>query len=161
MRRTQLRAVVDGERVKAKRPRSTGPRAVERLVIVARAGGSCELCGVPVALVNDDGQVTPLVAYSIHHRQPRGMGGSGDPAVNSAVNLLLLCGTGTTGCHGMVESQRALAVTHGWIVPRPTDPATVPVRLFFGDDVYLTPTGTYQEVFHDPAHHHQPDHAGD
>lgn len=146
MRRTQLRAVVDGERVKAKRPRSTGPRAVERLVIVARAGGSCELCGIPVAFVDDDGQVTPLAAYSIHHRQPRGMGGTSDPAANSATNLLLLCGTGTSGCHGLVESQRALAVGHGWLVPRPTDPATVPVLLFFGDRVYLTSDGTYKEA---------------
>lgn len=146
MRRTQLRAVVDGERVKAKRPRATGPRAVERLVIVARAGGSCELCGVPVAFVDDDGQVTPLAAYSIHHRQPRGMGGTSDPAANSATNLLLLCGTGTTGCHGMVESQRALAVAHGWLVPKPLDPSSKPVRLFFGDDVYLTPDGHYREA---------------
>lgn len=146
MRRTQLRAVADGERVKAKRPRSTGPRAVERLVIVARAGGSCELCGVPVAFVDDDGQVTPLAAYSIHHRQPRGMGGTSDLAANSATNLLLLCGTGTSGCHGMVETQRALAVEHGWLVPRPTNPADVPALLFFGDRVYLTPNGTYSEV---------------
>lgn len=146
MRRTQLRAVADGERVKAKRPRSTGPRAVERLVIVARAGGSCELCGVPVAFVDDDGQVTPLAAYSIHHRQPRGMGGTSDLAANSATNLLLLCGTGTSGCHGLVETQRALAIEHGWLVPRPTNPADIPVLLFFGDRVYLTPNGTYSEV---------------
>lgn len=146
MRRTPLRAVADGERVKSKRPRVTGPRAVVRLVVVSRAGGSCELCGVPVAMIDDDGRTTPIAAYSIHHRQPRGMGGTDDPAANSPTNLLLLCGTGTTGCHGLVESQRAMAVEHGWLVPRPTDPASIPVLLFFGDRVYLTPNGTYSEV---------------
>ena len=74
------------------------------------------------------------------------MGGTDDPAVNSPANLLLLCGTGTSGCHGLVETQRALAVEHGWLVPRPTDPASVPVLLFFGDRVYLTPNGTYREA---------------
>lgn len=145
MRRSVLRAVGEGERVKPKRPRSTGPRAVVRLVVVSRAGGSCELCGVPVAVVDDDGQVTPVAAYSIHHRQPRGMGGTDDPAVNSPANLLLLCGTGTSGCHGLVESQRAMAVTNGWLVPRPTDPATVPVELHDGRRL-LTLSGTYEEV---------------
>ena len=128
MRRTRLRAVADGERVKAKQP------------------SSFELCGVPVAMIDDDGRTTPIAAYSIHHRQPRGMGGTDDPAANSPANLLLLCGTGTTGCHGLVETQRALAVEHGWLVPHSTDPASVPVLLFFGDRVYLTTDGRYQEV---------------
>ena len=79
LRRTPLRAVADGERVKVKRPKSTGPRAAVRLVVVSRAGGSCELCGVPVAMIDDDGRTTPIAAYSIHHRQPRGMGGTDDP----------------------------------------------------------------------------------
>lgn len=148
MRRTPLRVVADGERVKGKRSKSTGPRAVVRLVVVSRAGGSCELCGVPVAMIDDDSQTTPLAAYSIHHRQPRGMGGTDDPAVNSSANLLLLCGSATTpgGCHAMVESQRAMAVEHGWLVPKPLDPASKPVRLFFGDDVYLTHDGHYKET---------------
>lgn len=145
MSRTGLRVVGDKERVKPKRRSSTGPRAVVRLVVVSRAGGSCELCGVPVAFVDDDGQVTPLAAYSVHHRQPRGMGGTDDPAVNSPVNLLLLCGTGVSGCHGVVESQRVLAKANGWLVPRPTDPASVPVELHDGRRL-LTPDGTYQEV---------------
>lgn len=146
MSRAGLRVVGDKERVRPKRRSSTGPRAVVRLLVVSRADGCCELCGVPVAFIDDDGQVTPLAAYSIHHRQPRGMGGTSDPAANSATNLLLLCGTGTTGCHGMVESQRALAVAHGWLVPKPLDPSSKPVRLFFGDDVYLTTDGHYRET---------------
>jgi hypothetical protein len=86
MRRTSLRVVADGERLKSKRPKATGPRAVERLVIISRAGGSCEVCGQPVALI-DDGEVTPISAFSIHHRQPRGMGGSSVEAINTAPNL--------------------------------------------------------------------------
>mgnify|MGYP000872268132 FL=1 len=145
MRRTSLRVVADGERPKSKRPKMTGPRAVERLVIISRAGGSCEVCGQPVALI-DDGEVTPISAFSIHHRQPRGMGGSSVEAINTAPNLLLVCGSGTTGCHGLIESQRAISKANGWLVPHPTNPADVPVLIFAGVRVYLTPDGRYRET---------------
>ena len=145
MRRTQLRAVADSESPKSKRPKATGPRAVERLVIISRAGGSCEVCGQPVALI-DGGEVTPISAFSVHHRQPRGMGGSSVEAINTAPNLLLVCGSGTTGCHYLIESQRALSYSNGWLVQRPTNPATVPVLIFAGVRVYLTTDGRYQET---------------
>lgn len=146
MRRTPLRVVSEGEATpRPKRHRATGPRAVERLVIISRAGGSCEVCGQPVALI-DDGEVTPISAFSVHHRQPRGMGGSSVEEINTAPNLLLVCGSGTTGCHGLIESQRALSYANGWLVQRPTNPADVPVLIFAGVRVYLTNDGRYQEV---------------
>lgn len=36
---------------------------------------------------------------SLHHVYPRGQGGD-----DTAVNLIALCGSGTTGCHGRVEA---------------------------------------------------------
>jgi hypothetical protein len=45
--------------------------------------------------------------------------------VNRPTNLLRLC----TLCHRTVESQREWAYTMGYLVARPTDPATVPVYL--------------------------------
>lgn len=147
-RRTPLRVVTDGEATpRPKRHRSTGPRAVQRLVIISRAGGSCEVCGQPVALI-DDGEVTPISAFSVHHRQPRGMGGSTVEDINTAPNLLLVCGSATSpgGCHQMIESQRALSYANGWLVQRPTNPADVPVLIFAGVRVYLTNDGRYQET---------------
>lgn len=84
------------------------------------------------------------------------MGGSSDPAVNGPARLLLVCGTGVDGCHGFIESHRTSAEAEGWLVRRPTDPATVPVTVFAGGDadlahtfsrrVLLTDEGTYLEA---------------
>lgn len=53
---------------------------------------------------------------SIHHRKPRGMGGSRDPRINDLRNLVTLCGSGTTGCHGHIEANRAEAYADGWLL---------------------------------------------
>lgn len=84
--------------------------------VLGRDGYACARCGQAGTL-------------NLHHRTPRGMGGSRDPLSASPANLVTLCGSGTTGCHGWVESHRDQAVTEGWIVLRGTDPATVPVRI--------------------------------
>lgn len=115
----------------------SGPSSAQRLVIRSRAGGCCELCGVPL-WVEGSGWVA---AHSFHHRQPRGMGGS-SVEVNTPDRLLLLCGSGVTGCHGEVESNRAASYARGLLVRRPTDPAVVPVDLLIGRCL-LTRSGTY------------------
>jgi hypothetical protein len=44
---------------------------------------------------------------SVHHRRPRMMGGSRNESTYiKPANLIVLCGSGTTGCHGWVESNR-------------------------------------------------------
>lgn len=122
--------------VKARPPRNTGPTPAVRRLVAERAGGCCERCGQPIT-----GE------YSIHHRKPRGMGGTKDTAINSAANLLLLCGSATTagGCHTAVEKFRQSAMTTGLIVARTADPAKVPVKrhngwAYLGHDGTLTPT---------------------
>jgi 5-methylcytosine-specific restriction protein A len=95
--------------------RGRGPTQQTRELVFERSGGKCEWCGQP-----------PSWGVSVHHRKPRGMGGSRKVHVNAAANLLLLCGSGTTGCHGWTESNRQQAVTFGLLVPRPAFPATTP-----------------------------------
>jgi 5-methylcytosine-specific restriction protein A len=107
-----------------------------RVLAYARADQRCELCGV--------------YAYggSLHHRRPRGMGGDKRPETSAVSNALLLCGSGTTGCHGRIESNRNWARDEGLLV-RPNDnPAEVPVVLRMGR-VLLTDWGGY--VHADPA----------
>lgn len=58
------------------------------------------------------------------------MGGTSDPAINYLSNLLWVCGTGTTGCHGYMESYRTEACAKGWLVGDGQDPALVPVLLW-------------------------------
>lgn len=47
---------------------------------------------------------------SRHHRQLRRHGD------HSPANLILLCGSGTTGCHGWVHAHPALAYEMGWML---------------------------------------------
>jgi hypothetical protein len=63
------------------------------------------------------------------------MGGSKDPRLNLPANLITLCGSGTTGCHGWVEEHPLEAREFGWAVRRGRDPAEVPVLTF--ENVWL------------------------
>lgn len=101
----------------------------------ARSGGRCERCGKPL-----EGQTA-----SAHHRRGRGAGGTSLTDVDDWPTLLLLCGSGTTGCHGHVEHNRTEAYEAGWLVRRNGQalPAEVPVLLWDGRRVLLardTPT---------------------
>lgn len=59
------------------------------------------------------------MGWSIHHRVPRGAGGAKHvPWINLPANLLLLCGSGTTGCHGWIEKHRAESIEKGWLMLR-------------------------------------------
>ena len=73
-----------------------------------------------------------------HHRAPRGMGGTSLAAVGYASNCITLCHT----CHAWVESHRTLAELHGFIVRRPREPHTVPVKHATWGWVTLTINGT-------------------
>jgi hypothetical protein len=99
--------------------------------VKARAHDRCERCGV---------QITWL--YSIHHRIARGMGGTSlDP--NKPSNLLLLCGSGTSGCHGWVEHHRDDARAAGYLVKRGDDTTQVPYMTLSGLFRYLGDDGKY------------------
>lgn len=96
-------------------------------IVRGRSMGVCEICGI-------------ARATNFHHRRPGGMGGSRQPHQQSAANLLHVDGSGTTGCHGMIESNRTTAYDNGWLVHRRDDPTTVPV-LRGGRRVYLALDG--------------------
>lgn len=85
-----------------------------------RDGDCCVKCGVAL---NGSGNV--------HHRRNRGIGGSRKANVIS--NLIILCGTPTTLCHGEVtlEPEECDAFGNGWRLSTngKEDPATVPVNV--------------------------------
>ena len=98
----------------------TGIAPATRKAVYERDGHCCSRCGAPTGSNR-----------SIHHRKPRQMGGTRDPRIHALSNLVLLCGSGTTGCHGWIESHRAEALDQGWLVSAfEADPASVPVRYF-------------------------------
>ena len=46
------------------------------------------------------------------------MGGSKNEMLHESANLIVLCGTGTSGCHGWVESNRAKARELGYLIQK-------------------------------------------
>lgn len=120
----------------------TGPDQRIRQLVMERDGFQCVKCGNPVS-----GE--PSVGYSIQHRIPRGMGGSRDPRLNLPSNLILLCGSGTTGCHGEVESKRLEAREHGFALWRSQNPADEPVTVAIWPASGNTPAVTAQYLLDD------------
>lgn len=104
------------------RPRGTGPVRTTRELVMERDDFCCVVCGRSIAVVPE---------WSIHHRRNRGSGGSSDPRINAPSNLLLVCGSGASLCHGDItnNADRERALTAGWVVSLNSkqDPADVPV----------------------------------
>ena len=87
------RTVVPPRRTPPKPARDTGPSRLVRAIVLERDGYRCARDGRPAG--------PGIGPYSIQHRIARGVGGT-----NALPNLLLLCGSGTTLCHGEVETKR-------------------------------------------------------
>ena len=82
----------------------------------ARDGYRCVVCGT-------------AFNPQMHHRLPRGMGGSSRrPEIHSPANLLTLC----ADHHAWVENHRTEALAAGLLVLRGTDPASIPIQTIDG-----------------------------
>jgi hypothetical protein len=105
--------------------RNTGFPPAVRAAVSVRSGGWCERCGAAHAV-------------EIHHRRPRGMGGSKAPDTNRVTNALALCGS----CHRWIEREhnRTESRVMGWLVLQGHDPAMTPL-LYRGKWVFLTDDG--------------------
>lgn len=120
MRRNQMK----------RRHRDTGPSRETKNDVWRRAGDQCERCG---RVLNSG----VYESFSIHHRMPRGMGGTKNEWINDQSNLLLLCGSGTTGCHGWIERNRADSYGDGFLVHSYENPWDVPVMVHRGHPLRL------------------------
>lgn len=118
------------------RPVNTGPTAATVAVVVERDQGQCVRCGLMLRGMRG-------LDWSVQHRRARGDGGTRRPDTNQAHNLILLCGSATTGCHGWVESYREAAREHGWAIRQTDDPAAEPVRHSVHGLVWLTADGSF------------------
>ena len=97
--------------------RVTGPSRATRTLVWDRDGGACGWCGRPVY----EGD------HSLQHRRARGMGGTRRADANSPANLVLVCGSATTGCHGHIEANPQEAARRGFRIGQWQDPSGVPV----------------------------------
>ena len=78
-----------------------------------RDNHSCARCGVSLYSVSG----------SRHHRKLRSQGGKHD-----VTNLVLLCGSGTTGCHGWVHGHPKDGYESGHLVVSSAAPEDMPVE---------------------------------
>lgn len=85
--------------------KSTGFFGDARELITARSMCNCE------AMIAD---VCVQRATTIHHRLPRGMGGSRKALINKASNGIAVCDR----CHDAIESRREWSYDNGFLVRR-------------------------------------------
>ena len=111
--------------------RKTGATDEVRMNVMARASFRCERCGSTLM----------GVPVSVHHRRPRAMGGTKRLDTNYPSNLMALCGTGTSGCHGWIEQNRQVAYEEGWLVRQHEEPSKVSVKLFLYGNSFISDDG--------------------
>lgn len=99
-----------------------------RQVVYQRDGGRCQACGTSIYLTTG----------SVQHRHARGTGGTNDLS-----NLILLCGSGVTGCHGLCEKRDGTMHARGFWVYSWEVVAEVPAELYDGRWVLLDDDGGY------------------
>lgn len=97
-----------------------------KALVTARCGGRCERCGG--------------IGRSFHHRKKVSQGGEWCPS-----NIVRLCGSGTTGCHGWVEHEPNAAEAEGWHVRPWGCPEEIPVKYGRKEWLQLLPDGEVVE----------------
>lgn len=118
--------------------RRTGfpPQTIE--LVTARSGGNCEVLATGCT----------LMVEQLHHRRPRGAGGTRRPETNGAANALAAC----SRCHERIESMRNWARDNGFLVPQNQDPRDIPLWWRCGTDgstkrfVWLSDNGDKQSL---------------
>lgn len=100
-------------------------------IVYARAGlgdpdmARCEKCGA----------ASPLTRQ---HLVKRSHGGGWDPR-----NIVILCGSGTTGCHGWAEGNPVEAQAAGWAYESTEELGVRPITHRFLGQVWLDVQGNY------------------
>lgn len=105
----------------------TGFSPQVRRTIMDRSDQWCEVCGIEYG-------------HQIHHRRPRGSGGSRRESTNQPANGLHVC----NGCHGRIEHRRTEAYEYGWLVRQTEEPRDIPV-LYRGTLVILDDLGGIED----------------
>lgn len=95
--------------------RATGFSKAVRELVSDRSGGVCELL-IPMVCAG--------MAQVMHHRRPRGIGGTRRVDTNLPSSALHIC----DACHRHLEtSERGVARLNGWLVSQHASPVNVPV----------------------------------
>jgi hypothetical protein len=117
--------------VTVRRPKDTDPDAATVAAVIERDRGRCVGCG-QYLLHGQRG-----FDYSVHHRKLRSQGGD-----NRLSNLVLLCGHGCSGCHGLAHSEVAASRLSGFLMLSTEDPELVLMEHSQHGPVFLLDDGT-------------------
>lgn len=82
-----------------------------RKILYERSGNVCEICGC-------------ARATNAQHRVNKSQGGSW-----ALSNLIHVCGSGSTGCHGYIHSHPERSYANGWSVRQSMNPRHMPALL--------------------------------
>lgn len=94
-----------------------------REAVYLRSGDRCEVAATNACRARG-GWFDGVDGRSLHHRRPRRMGGTRAIDIHDPANLLAVCGNGTRGCHGWIESNRLAAKENGWLLGAGADPVS-------------------------------------
>jgi hypothetical protein len=123
---------------------SRADESTGRELVMLRDAGVCVRCH----------RVDPVFGVNHDHRKNRSQGGDWAPS-----NGQLLCGSGTTGCHGFVTTNPKAAMDEGLSVPSWADPLIWPGRRWVRDGMGVTrpiwclyrDDGTWDQITDDNA----------
>ena len=99
-----------------------------RRLVADRSEGFCERC-------------CRFLPLTMHHSKKRGQGGPWEPT-----NIVAVCGSGTTGCHGWIENHPDSAAVEGFHCRPWINPAELMVLYRRSHWVLLTPEGGIDHV---------------
>jgi hypothetical protein len=94
------------------------PSQKTKNLVDLRDGNSCVRCG----------HWLPGNPGGRHHRKKRSQCSKAEK--HQVYNVVDICGTGTTGCHGWVHSHMAESYALGYLVHGYADPREVPIKHF-------------------------------
>ena len=134
---TSTFATTEGRLPALSQRRATGPDRLTVDAVLERDSWSCVVCGC--GIFGERGW-----DWSIGHRRPRRDGGDPRPETNFTANLVTLHGSGTTGCHGVVESLRTESYALGWLLHAEDIPSRCPMQHHLHGWVYLNDVGGWR-----------------
>lgn len=119
---------------RSRRPVGSGPDEATVRLVWDRDQGCCVRCGTTLRPASRG------FGWSVHHRVLRSHGVN-----NSPTNLILMCGSGSSDCHGLVHSRpRTYRDEGGWILRSTDQPAGMPVLYAGRGWVLLDESGGWQ-----------------
>jgi hypothetical protein len=139
LRRTPLKRTTTTTKGRRMPTKTKSGRTEAELAAIERDGPNCQRCGK--VLGAPEWRTSEWSEWSLHHRKLKGRG-TPPREYDLVENLVVLCGSGTTGCHGWAHAERLKSHEDGWTCWTGDTPADRPLITLVGTMLMLLPDGT-------------------